>query len=194
MLVDEVERLGRLVSAHVVEEPHEPVELDLDAIVDHVVLGRRAAGQHVTWTPTGTRALGRHDDLIEVLNILLVNADRHAPRTPAHVVVSHDNGAVRISVIDDGPGVPEHLREAIFEPFRQGPSVSSHSPGTGIGLSLVGRFAQIHGGRAWVEDRPGGGASFKVFLPDGPEGTAAASAEPSPADSTTLDGDTAAAG
>ena len=72
--------------------------------------------------------------------------------------------------------------------------MSSHSPGTGIGLSLVGRFAQLHGGRAWVEDRPGGGASFKVFLPAGPEGTAAASAEHATAPSTTHDGDTAAAG
>jgi signal transduction histidine kinase len=38
----------------------------------------------------------------------------------------------------------------------------------GIGLSLVARFAELHGGRAWVEDRPGGGASFKVFLPSTP--------------------------
>ncbi len=38
-------------------------------------------------------------------------------------------------------------------------------PGTGIGLSLVSRFAELHGGRAWVQDRAGGGASFHVFLP-----------------------------
>ena len=42
---------------------------------------------------------------------------------------------------------------------------SAHSPGTGIGLSLVGEFAELHGGRAWVEERDGGGASFRVFLP-----------------------------
>ena len=40
------------------------------------------------------------------------------------------------------------------------------SPGVGIGLSLVARFAALHGGRAWVEDRKGGGSSFRVFLPD----------------------------
>ena len=76
----------------------------------------------------------------------------------------HDGG-VLIAVEDDGPGVPVELREAIFEPFRQGPTASPHSPGTGIGLSLVARFAELHGGRAWVEDREGGGASFRVFLP-----------------------------
>ena len=73
-----------------------------------------------------------------------------------------------LSVDDDGPGVPADLRDAIFEPFRQGPTAAPHSPGTGIGLSLVARFAELHGGRAWVEDRPAGGAAFRVFLPRAP--------------------------
>jgi signal transduction histidine kinase len=68
-------------------------------------------------------------------------------------------------VEDDGPGIPPDLREAVFEPFRQGPSESSHSPGAGVGLTLVARFAELHAGRAWVEDRAGGGASFRVILP-----------------------------
>jgi signal transduction histidine kinase len=59
------------------------------------------------------------------------------------------------------------MREAIFEPFRQGGDASDPSPGLGIGLSLVARFAELHGGRAWVQDREGGGASFRVFLPTG---------------------------
>ncbi|HEU4564472.1 MAG TPA: ATP-binding protein, partial [Gemmatimonadaceae bacterium] len=77
----------------------------------------------------------------------------------------------RITVEDDGPGVPPELRAAIFEPFRQGPMRSPHSPGTGIGLSLVARFAELHGGRAWVESAPAGagvtlhqGARFVVEL------------------------------
>jgi signal transduction histidine kinase len=61
--------------------------------------------------------------------------------------------------------VPDEVKESIFEPFQRGVDAST-LPGTGIGLSLVARFAELHGGRAWVEDRPGGGASFRVFLPD----------------------------
>jgi signal transduction histidine kinase len=68
-------------------------------------------------------------------------------------------------VEDEGDGVPLDLREAIFEPFSQG-KIIEHSPGTGIGLYLVARFAELHGGRAWVTDREGGGAAFHVVLPD----------------------------
>jgi signal transduction histidine kinase len=60
-------------------------------------------------------------------------------------------------------GVPPDQREAVFEIFSRGESASA--PGTGVGLSLVARFAELHGGRAWVEDNPGGGASFRVSLP-----------------------------
>ena len=73
--------------------------------------------------------------------------------------------------------MPAELRDAVFEPFRQGPTATPHSPGTGIGLSLVARFAELHGGRAWVDERPGGGAAFRVFLPSPPgAGLAAGSA------------------
>jgi len=102
-----------------------------------------------------------------ILENLLINAVRHttADRTIWLRIQPADGGAL-IVVEDEGPGVPHELREVIFEPFRQGPTRSPHSPGTGIGLSLVARFAELHGGRAWVEDREGGGASFRVFIPD----------------------------
>jgi signal transduction histidine kinase len=57
------------------------------------------------------------------------------------------------------------LREAIFEPFRQVTERPNASPGIGIGLTLVAKFAEVHGGRAWVEERRGGGARFRVHIP-----------------------------
>jgi signal transduction histidine kinase len=50
----------------------------------------------------------------------------------------------------------------VFQPFVR---ADTSSPGMGLGLSLVARFAGMHGGRAWVEERSGGGASFRVWLP-----------------------------
>ncbi len=101
-----------------------------------------------------------------IVENLVANAIRHTqPDIRIWVRVAAHQAGVLIAVEDDGPGIPENLREAIFEPFRQGPTASPHAPGTGIGLSLVKMFADLHGGRAWVEDREGGGSSFRVFLP-----------------------------
>ena len=100
-----------------------------------------------------------------IVENLLVNAAKHTPvGTPIWVGVTADDGGVMIVVEDSGPGVPVKLREAIFESFSQGPGDQS-SPGAGIGLSLVARFTELHGGRAWVQPREGGGASFRVWLP-----------------------------
>ena len=98
---------------------------------------------------------------------LLANAGRHTtPDTPVWIRVARRGDGVLLAVEDAGGGVPRELRATLFEPFRQGPGISAHAPGVGIGLSLVARFAELHGGRAWVQDRPGGGASFRVLLPD----------------------------
>jgi PAS domain S-box-containing protein len=108
-----------------------------------------------------------------IVENLLANAARHTPPgTPVWVrVEQHGKGALLV-VDDAGPGVPPQLRETIFQPFRQGPRPASHAPGLGLGLALVRVFAQLHGGSAWVEDRPGGrGASFRVHLPDPGYGT-----------------------
>jgi PAS domain S-box-containing protein len=104
-----------------------------------------------------------------IVENLLANTARHTPAgTPVWVRVAPAQQGVVIAVEDQGPGVPAELRETIFEPFRQGPDAPEHSPGVGVGLTLVRRFAELHDGRAWVEERPGGGASFRVFLPDAP--------------------------
>lgn len=101
-----------------------------------------------------------------IVENLLVNASKHTPPgTPVRLVVRGEDDGVLILVEDRGRGVPDELKENVFRPFERGAGELGHAPGTGIGLSLVARFAELHGGRAWVEDRPGGGASFRVFLP-----------------------------
>jgi len=100
-----------------------------------------------------------------IVENLLSNASRHTPgdrRIWARAERTDDG--ILLTVEDEGDGVPDDLKDAIFEPFRQAPGPAAASPGVGVGLSLVARFAELHGGRAWVEDRPGGGASFKVLL------------------------------
>ncbi len=73
---------------------------------------------------------------------------------------------ILIAVEDDGPGIAVEDREQLFERFRRGAAHQRGSgvKGTGLGLALVAAHAQLHGGRAWVEDRAGGGARFCVVL------------------------------
>jgi PAS domain S-box-containing protein len=107
-----------------------------------------------------------------IIENLLANAARHTPPdTPVWVRVERpaDGDGVLLAVEDAGAGVPPELRDSVFEPFRQGPDTPAHAPGVGIGLTLVARFAALHGGRAWVEERAGGGSSFRVLIPDAPQ-------------------------
>lgn len=97
-----------------------------------------------------------------ILENLLANSARHAgPDGRITVRIARHDAGVLVSVDDDGPGVPASMREAVFDVFRTGHRATA---GTGIGLSLVRRFAELHGGRAWIEEAPEGGASVKVVL------------------------------
>ena len=104
-----------------------------------------------------------------IVENLLANAARHTPPgTPVWVGVTQEDGGALLKVEDAGQGVAPDARDRVFQPFGQATEDVGPSPGIGIGLSLVARFAELHGGRAWVEDRPGGGASFRVFFPQQP--------------------------
>jgi len=97
----------------------------------------------------------------------LANAARHTnPGTPIWVRVEHRDRGALLCVEDAGPGIPVEQRESIFRPFQRGPGGATYAPGSGVGLALVAQFASLHQGSAWVEDRPGGGASFRVLLPE----------------------------
>lgn len=101
-----------------------------------------------------------------IVENLLANALKHTPaETDVTVRTESFDGGVLIAVDDRGPGVAEEDRETIFELFSRGRDSISTAPGAGVGLALVAQFSALHGGRAWVEQNPGGGASFRVFLP-----------------------------
>ena len=98
-----------------------------------------------------------------MLENLLLNAAVHTPHhARIWVRAWRDERAIVLAVEDDGPGVPSEERGAIFLPHERGQATG---PGYGLGLSMIATFADLYGGRAWVEDRPGGGASFRVLLP-----------------------------
>jgi signal transduction histidine kinase len=137
-------------------------------VVHRVVDDAGVRDQHPTVVDAPPLHLAADAPKLErIIENLLVNAGKHTPAgTTIWVRLRAQDEGVLLLVEDEGPGVPAQLRELVFQPFRQGPNLADHAPGSGIGLALVAQFASLHGGRAWVEDRPGGGASFRVFLPD----------------------------
>ncbi|GBU15657.1 hypothetical protein AwPolaro_10350 [Polaromonas sp.] len=76
-----------------------------------------------------------------------------------------EHGRAIIRVLDRGPGIPEALRERIFEPFYRLPGASEREGGVGLGLALVKSISERHGGTVRCEARLGGGAAFIVELP-----------------------------
>ena len=106
--------------------------------------------------------------LIErVLYNLLENAAKYTPGgTVIRIAAETSGNQLLVSVSDNGPGVSQGQREAIFEKFTRGSS-ESPIPGVGLGLAISRAIVEAHRGRIWVEDNAGGGARFSFTLPLG---------------------------
>jgi two-component system sensor histidine kinase KdpD len=109
--------------------------------------------------------------ITEVIYILLDNASKYAP--PGTAITVHaareDNRHVRLTVSDEGPGIPEDLRERVFEKFFRVPAREAHDPhrgGIGLGLPIARRLVETQAGRIWMETpSTGRGTSVVVTLP-----------------------------
>jgi len=111
---------------------------------------------------------GAEGELARMVGNLVDNAARHAA-TAVHIGLARHNGIVRLTVDDDGPGIPPGDRQRIFERFaRLDDGRARDRGGTGLGLAVVRSIVTRHRGHVWVEDSPAGGARFVVELPAGP--------------------------
>jgi two-component system OmpR family sensor kinase len=166
-LVDDLLLLARLDSGR----PLASEEVDLTVLAVDRVSDARVAGTDHRWqldlpdepvTVTGDGAR-----LHQVLANLLANARTHTP--PGTTVVTgvrRENGGAVLTVIEDGPGIPEELQPEIFGRFVRGDSSRSRAAGsTGLGLAIVAAVISAHGGTVTVESRPGRTCA-RVWLPD----------------------------
>jgi signal transduction histidine kinase len=167
MMSAEVQRLQRLVADRL---PHRRRTVDLDDIVGQIVLSHLARGRVVVWEPSGLRALGRADDIAEVVNVLLENAAVHGGPDAVTVQVTRelDGPGVLIAVTDQGQGVAPELRDRIFD---WGVSRAG-SPGQGIGLHAAADIARQLGGRLELTTTTTG-ACFQLHLTSAEQGVPA---------------------
>jgi signal transduction histidine kinase len=162
MLDAELGRLGRLLVARAEGPDHtEDREIEVDAVVEHLVISHQARGRAISWRPSGQRAMGDADELAEVLNILLENAAKHGGGSPIMLSTSVVDEVVVVICSDAGPGVPADLRDRIFDVEVGRPG----SPGQGLGLAIAHRLVTARGGSLELVDHELPGATFVARLP-----------------------------
>jgi two-component system sensor histidine kinase PilS (NtrC family) len=180
LIVRESDRLSRLLSEFLDFSRVRAtrfVPLDLHSVVVAVVRLIRAhpdCRPDATIMVEGSHTLleGDEDLLHRVVANLVLNAVQ-AARGPMRIIVSvsmaqvteipHGTNlehAVRLQIRDNGPGIPEEVREKLFQPF-----VSGRSGGSGLGLAIVQRAVEAHRGLVLVDSAPGSGTTFTIFLP-----------------------------
>lgn len=146
----------------------EPVQVTDAVAAAAERLKRTAPDRPVEWDSkdAGVSVLADWDSLGQIFDNLLDNANRFAPPgTPIAVRIAHEApGQITIRVIDRGPGVPQAMRERLFNRFVKGPS--NAGDGTGLGLAITRGLVEAHAGNVALEDGPPGETTFRFTLPE----------------------------
>lgn len=166
VLVDDLLLLARLDAGRpLAKDTVDLTRLTLDAVRDAQV-----AGPDHTWRlelpDEPVQVTGDEHALHSALANLLTNARVHTPvaSTVTVSLIGADPGPVRLTVADDGPGIPPALAERVFERLVHGESSSRETGGSGLGLAIVAAIVAAHGGRVDLQSRPGR-TVFTVELP-----------------------------
>ncbi|MFL7794589.1 MAG: ATP-binding protein [Anaerolineae bacterium] len=144
--------------------------LDMAALIEETITGERHLAENKDMVMEARLAVelpavsADRDVLQRVLTNLLDNALKFTPAGGRVWVEAHPEAkAVRVDVVDTGPGIPAGERERIFEKFTQVRGQTGSRRGSGLGLTFCRMAVEAHGGRIWIEDGPGGKGSRFVF-------------------------------
>lgn len=143
-----------------------PAEVDLAALIDEAVTAANSGNEMRVQTLDTRRVVieGRRTSLRRALDNLIGNSVKYA--NSVWVTLRIDEPHVEIIVDDDGPGIPEQVRETAFKPFERLDQARSQStPGVGLGLTIVRDAARSHGGDVTLHESPRGGLRAIIRLP-----------------------------
>ena len=165
-LVEELLLLARYDSGR----PLELAPVDLASIAAEAAQHARAAhaGREVTLHAAEPAVvLADAERIRQVIDNLIGNAIQHAPPpSPVTITVTADQGGVRLTVADQGPGMTAEQASHVFERFYRTDDARTRTRGgTGLGLAIAASLTAAHGGQITVDTRPGDGAAFHLWLP-----------------------------
>ncbi len=168
-MVDKLLALAAVEHRQRIEQPQALQAADVLAdAVDAVRAHAEAAGIILQVRQTEPAELSGDGFLLrQALVNLLDNAVDFAPRgSTVEVRALRDGNAIRFEVADRGTGIPDYARERVFERFYSLPRPGGGSRSSGLGLPFVAQVGQLHGGRAEVRNRDGGGVIASLQVPD----------------------------
>jgi signal transduction histidine kinase len=181
-LASEADRLHRLVEDLLVVARLEKgaTRLERDPVLLQHVLGAAVEAERRHWpetrfeldVPADLPPVSGEDGPVEqVIRNLLSNAAKYGPRDgPVDVRVARAEDEVTVSVLDEGPGIPDWAVDEVFGLFYRLSTSADRAPGTGIGLFISRVIVESLGGRIWAAARPTGGAEVGFALPVYPTG------------------------
>ena len=168
-LKDDVAEMEHMVEGYLAfargEGFETPKPTNIAHILGDVVVSAKRRGTEVDLHTEGQFVVRvRQNAFKRCINNLLDNADRHA--THVSIRTGKRGDAIEITVDDDGPGIPEHLRDEAFKPFfRLDESRNPETGGVGLGLTIARDIIRGHGGDIILGDSPSGGLRARLTLP-----------------------------
>ncbi|AXO15001.1 MULTISPECIES: two-component system sensor histidine kinase NtrB [Thalassospira] len=183
LICDEADRIVELVDRMEIfsDKPLERGAVNIHTVLEHVRrLAENGFAKNLTfeeiYDPSLPPVFGNRDQLVQVFLNLIKNAGEAVdPKDGVITISTRYQHGIRlavaggdarvhlplvVSVRDNGPGIPQDMRESLFDPF-----VTTKPTGSGLGLALVAKIINDHGGVIEVKDVPGGGAEFQIMLP-----------------------------
>ncbi len=161
-MIEEAARYAKLSAAREIAFN----DLELGAVLGEIVaecqLGQKERNARVVFQPTREYRVRANPMIADVFENLVSNALKYGGQDTIRIDVQDEGERWRVSVADTGEGIADEDKQRVFDRFER--LRKQGVKGTGLGLAIAKRIVDLHGGKIWVEDNPGGGAVFCVSL------------------------------
>lgn len=163
-MIQNASQYAKLESSEGLEKKRLKLTDIISSLIEDVSMYAEEKKISIDFAPEDAYEIKANSAIESVFLNLLTNAIKYSPEeTNVKIAVNSEGENMLISVADQGEGVPDKFKEAIFDRFTRKDKAGVR--GSGLGLAITKRIVKLHDGRVWVEDNPEGGSIFKIELP-----------------------------